>query len=217
MWWRGDVAVRSPSGGGHHPDRHATEDRSGRAGARFLGPLDPVDWHPRRVTVAGTSGTGKTTLSRSIGARLGLPMTEIDALFHGPGWQPRPSFVADVEAVVSGPEWAIEWQYRVVRERIADRADTLVWLDLPVRVTMWRVVRRTVVRRLRRTELWNGNTEPPLWTFLTDRDHIVRWAWAHRHILRGRIPEVATVRPDLHVIRLRSQREVDRWMAGLRP
>lgn len=186
-------------------------------GAHFLGPLDPVDWHPRRVAVAGTSGTGKTTLARSIGARLGLPMTEIDALFHGPGWQPRASFESDVEAVVSGPEWVIEWQYRIVRGRIADRADTLVWLDLPVRVTMWRVVRRTVVRRLRRTELWNGNTEPPLWTFLTDHDHIVRWAWAHRHTLRGRIPEVAADRPGLHVVRLRSQREVDRWMAGLRP
>lgn len=179
--------------------------------------LDPVDWHPRRVAVAGTSGTGKTTLARRIGARLDLPMTEIDALFHGPAWHPRPTFEADVEAVISSPQWVTEWQYRVVRGRIADRADTLVWLDLPVRVTMSRVVRRTVGRRLRRTELWNGNIEAPLWTFFTDPEHIVRWAWSHRHTLRDRIPALAAAHPDLHVVRLRSQQEVDRWMAGLHP
>lgn len=183
---------------------------------QLLGAHDPVDWHPRRVAIAGTSGTGKTTLARSIGERLDLPATEIDALFHGPGWQPRPTFEEDVETVLARPGWVIEWQYRVVRDRIADHADTLVWLDLPIRVTMWRVVRRTVVRRLRRTELWNGNTEPPLWTFFTDHDHIVRWAWMHRHTLHERVPALAQAHPDLHVIRLRTQREVDTWLTQLR-
>lgn len=45
---------------------------------------------------------------------------------------------------------------------------------------MRQVVRRTVVRRLRRVVLWNGNVEPPLRTIITEQDHIVRWAWRTR-------------------------------------
>ena len=69
-------------------------------------------------------------------------------------------------------------------------------------------------RRLRRTELWNGNVEPPLWTFLTDRDHIVRWAWRTHAATRGRVLELAEQRPGLPIVRLRSRREVRRWLAG---
>ena len=45
---------------------------------------------------------------------------------------------------------------------------------------MRQIVPRTLHRRLRRVELWNGNIEPPLWTILTRRDHILRWAWRTR-------------------------------------
>jgi hypothetical protein len=70
------------------------------------------------------------------------------------------------------------------------------------------------VRRLRRQELWNGNREAPLRTFLTDREHVVRWAWAtHAHI-GPRVRALQERRPDLVVVRLRSRREVDRWARG---
>lgn len=70
-----------------------------------------------------------------------------------------------------------EWQYSALRPLLLERAQLLVWLDLP----RWRVfaqlVPRTVPRRMRRTELWNGNVEPPLWTVFAERDHLLRWAW----------------------------------------
>lgn len=109
---------------------------------------------PRRILVAGVSGAGKTTLCREIARRSGIPHTEIDALFHGPGWTPRPEFVADVQRLVSQPSWVTEWQYDAARPLLAECADTLVWLDLPFwTVTFPRVVRRTVRRSLRREEL----------------------------------------------------------------
>lgn len=112
--------------------------------------LDDAVPTPRRVLVAGVSGAGKTTLAARIGERLDLPHTEIDALHHGPGWVPRPSFVADVEALASQDAWVTEWQYSTVRRFLVERADTLVWLDLPHRVTFARLVRRTVRRRVHR-------------------------------------------------------------------
>jgi adenylate kinase family enzyme len=181
----------------------------------MLGADDPLPARPHRVIVAGTSGAGKTTLADRIGRRLGLPHTELDSLFHGPNWLPRETFRADVERLAAGPEWVSEWQYGAIRHLLADRADLLVWLDLPHRTVMRQVIVRTVRRRLRREELWNGNTEGPLHTFFTDRDHIVRWAWTQHARTAEKVTAVHAQRPDLTVVRLRSRAEVERWSARL--
>lgn len=181
----------------------------------MLGPGDTLDPVPRRVLVAGTTGVGKTTTAARIGSVLGLPHTEIDALYHGPGWEPRESFVADVEAYTSEPAWVTEWQYTAVRGLLAARADTLVWIDLPNPVALWRLVRRTLRRRLRRIEMWNGNVEPSLWTFFTDPGHIVRWGISTRNTTRERMPALLREAPHLRVVHLRSQREVDRFVLHL--
>ncbi len=176
---------------------------------------DALPHRPRRVVVAGTTGSGKTTLARRIGATLKLPVTEMDALHHGPAWTPRPEFMADVEAYSSANAWVSEWQYPDARELLADRADTMVWLDVATPVTMLRVMRRTVVRRLRDEELWNGNKEAPLRTVFTDPEHIVRWAWRTRHLLRELVPEVEATHPQLVVVRLHNRSDVDRFVAHL--
>jgi hypothetical protein len=107
-----------------------------------------------------------------------------------------------------------EWQYGSVRDHLADQADLMLWLDPPTATVMRQVVRRTAVRRLRRQELWNGNTEPPLWTVLTDREHIVRWAWQTRNKTAARVEELRRRRPELPIVRLRSHAAADRWLRG---
>lgn len=181
---------------------------------RMLTATDPLPHRPRRVLVAGVSGTGKTTLAARLSPLLGVAHTEVDALFHGPGWVPRPEFLDDVRTLVAQPGWVTEWQYATARDLLADHADLLVWLDLPFRVTLGRVVRRTVGRRLRREELWNGNREAPLHRFLLDREHVVRWAISTRHKYAELVPEAAGARPRLVVVRLRSRRDVEDWLAG---
>jgi adenylate kinase family enzyme len=180
-----------------------------------LGADDPLDPVPRRVLVAGTTGVGKTTTAGRIGRVLGLPHTEIDSLYHGPGWVPRDTFVADVERYTSEPAWVTEWQYTSVRAMLAERADTLVWIDLPTAQALWRLLRRTLHRRFGRIELWNGNVEPSLWTFFTDRGHILRWGISTRNVTRRRMPELVETAPHLRIVHLRSQREVDRFVQHL--
>jgi len=181
----------------------------------MLTATDPLPAPPRRVIVAGVSGVGKTTLAGRIGKVAGIPHTEIDALFHGPDWTPRPEFDDDVRALVARESWVTEWQYSAARPLLAARADLLIWLDLPFgTVTLPRVVARTLRRRLGRQELWNGNIEPPLATFFTDPEHIVRWSIRTRNLYRERIVAVAAEHPDLPIVRLRTTRGVERWLAG---
>jgi adenylate kinase family enzyme len=180
-----------------------------------LGASDGLPGQPHRVLVAGTSGAGKSTLARAIAGRLELPYVEIDSLFHGPGWTERGSFDADVERFSAQPRWVTEWQYPAVRAMLAERADLMVWLDLPRWTVMRQVVGRTVRRRLRREQLWAGNLEPPFRTILTDREHIVRWAWTSHGRGAQRVMSLAEARPELPIVRLRSREAAAGWLCAL--
>lgn len=183
-------------------------------GVPLLTAADALPLRPQRILVAGTSGSGKTTLAARIGEQLGVRHVEIDALFHGPGWTPREEFLAEVDAFSATPSWVTEWQYSAVRAQLAERADLLVWLDLSRATVMRRVVQRTLRRRLRRQELWNGNIEPPLWTVFSHPDHIVRWAWSTHHKSGQRIADLRDQRPDLIIVRLRDRQDVQTWVNG---
>jgi len=179
----------------------------------MLGPAEPLPFRPRRILVCGVTGSGKSTFASELAGILDLPYTEIDSLYHGPNWTPRPQFVDEVAQLIAGDDWVTEWQYRIVRERLLDRAELLIWLDYPFRVTLTRLLRRTLRRRMRREVLWHGNTEPPLRTFFTDPDeHIVRWALSTRDKYRERVPVVEEARPGLAIVRLSGPHEADAWL-----
>jgi adenylate kinase family enzyme len=175
---------------------------------------DPLPARPQRILVAGTSGAGKTTVARALSDRLQIPRVDIDGLYHGPGWVPRPEFDADVAAFVATDAWVTEWQYSAARPLLLARADLLVWLDLTRPQVLAQLVPRTLRRRLRRVELWNGNVEPPLWTILTERDHILRWAWRTHPKTAARVRTVLASPDPPVVVRLRSRREVNAWLDG---
>jgi adenylate kinase family enzyme len=158
---------------------------------------------------------GKTSLAARIAPIVGAPHTEIDGLFHGPDWSPGDSFLDDVRRLVRAEAWTTEWQYSTARPLLAQHAHLVVWLDPPFwTVTLPRVIRRTLRRRIRREVLWNGNIEPPLRTFFTDREHIVRWAISTRGTYRMLVSQLEIDRPDLPIVRLRSAREVEEWLSG---
>jgi len=88
---------------------------------------------------------------------------EIDALYRSQNRQPRKTFVQDLEPFSQQAAWDTESSYSaVLGPMLTDRADLMVWLDLPRRHISNQIITRTVRRRLARQELWNGNIEPPL-------------------------------------------------------
>ncbi|MEX0426421.1 AAA family ATPase [Nocardioides sp. DS6] len=180
-----------------------------------LGPDDALPYRPRRILVGGTSGSGKSTLAKRLSHLLGVPYTEIDALFHGEDWTPRAEFIADVEALAGRESWITEYQYDAARPILLAHCDLVVYLLLDRHLVMSRVVARTVRRSLRREVLWNGNVEPRLRTILRDRDHIIRWAWRTHGLGPGRVEHLAATRPDLPIVVLRSPAEIRRWISAV--
>lgn len=98
----------------------------------------------KRVMICGAPGSGKSTLARLLGDRLGLPVFHMDKIHHMPNWQPRPTaekhaMAHEVEAKES---WVFEGGMSSTYDSRIDRADTFIWLDLPLGLRLWRVTKR---------------------------------------------------------------------------
>ena len=187
----------------------------------MLSASDPLPLRPERILVAGVTGSGKTTLARRIGEMWGLRHVEIDGLFHGPNWTPRPEFLDDVRAFAADDRWITEWQYtsKGTDEILAPRAQLVIWLDYPYPLVRRRLLLRTLKRRLLRVRLWNGNVEPPLWRrdAWTGENDILRWQKNTRHKWEERMPRIVAASPHLLVVRVAHPRELESWLALSRP
>ena len=99
---------------------------------------------PRRISVVGATGSGKTFLAREIAERLDLPHCELDhmrrhAVGRGSSEQTFHSRVADLAL---SDEWIIDGHYREVRHLIWRRAEVVVWLNYPLHVVALRLMNR---------------------------------------------------------------------------
>lgn len=175
---------------------------------------------PDRIVVIGTSGSGKSTVARRIGDRLGMPVVELDALHHLPGWEPRPveEFRGLVAEAIAGHRWVVDGNYTIVRDLVWPRTQTVLWLDYPRRIVMSRVVRRSLRRVVTRQELWHGLYER--WGNLLSLEpekSIIVWAWTTYHDRRRRYL-AATEDPawdHIQFVRLGHPRQADRLISGL--
>ena len=165
-----------------------------------------------RVNVKGISGSGKTTFSRELAERLGVPYLELDAIHHGPNWTEANAdeLQARVREFMAGaPDgWVIDGNYSAVRDLVWARADTVIWIDLPRAVVMRQLLARTFGRVISRRELWNGNRES--FRFLLNRDDsIVRWAWTQHRKYVDRYTAAAGDPANAHLtfVRVRSRAE----------
>ncbi len=170
----------------------------------------------RVVIISSASACGKTTVGRELARRLGVPYHELDALHHGPNWTEATAeeLRAKVEPLVVEDSWVIDGSYRgKLGDLVFAAADTVVWLDLPMRVWLPRLLRRTYRRWRTQEELWSGNREN-LRGSLVGRDALIPFALRNFHRRRRLYPVELAPYP---VLRLRSQREIDAWLNGLGP
>jgi adenylate kinase family enzyme len=173
-----------------------------------------------RISVVGCTGSGKTTMARSLAASLDIPHLELDSVYHQAEWTPLPDgeFLSVVGEFTHQDRWVVDGNYNAagVLDLVWSRADTVVWVDPPKHVVMGRVTRRTFGRGAQRTELWNGNRES-LWrlTKWDPEDNIIRWAWTRFDPTRSRY-ESRTTDPQwshLEVIRLRTRGQAAEFLA----
>lgn len=122
-----------------------------------------------RIMIIGGPGSGKSTLARALSDQLGLPAHHIDQLHFKAGWVEVPPEERDakVREIVARPKWIIDGNYSSTAEDRMARADTLIWLDIPLWRRLWRVARRTLRHYGQsRPDLPDGCLERISWAFI---------------------------------------------------
>jgi adenylate kinase family enzyme len=163
----------------------------------------------RRIAIVGASGNGKTTLGRALAERLSVPYIELDALHHGPNWTEATAeeLRARVSEKLETDAWVVDGNYATkIGDLVRGQADTIVWLDHPLPLILWRLLRRTLGRIRHQEELWNGNRETWRNAFV-GRESLFAWTIRSHRRFRRENPR------GQKVVRLRSASEVERWLA----
>ena len=170
-----------------------------------------------RVNVVGTSCSGKTTLARDLARRLAAPCVEFDALFWGPGWTAVPAevFRDRLTSALAAERWVADGGYAAVRDITWARADTVVWLDYPLRTVLGRWARRTVARIRTREEFWPGTGNRESLRNALRRDGLLWWILSTHARRRRTMAAAMRDRSDLRWIRLGSPSQAERWLAGI--
>ena len=165
----------------------------------------------QKVLIIGSGGSGKTTLGRRIAELTGLPLVHLDALFWREGWVPTPDGEWDrvVAELINGDAWILDGNYgRVLRVRLA-ACDTVIFLDLPPWLCLWRILKRRFrYKGRRRPDLPEGCPERLNWEF-------ARWVLGYRRNQRPGVLERLSDFGDKRVVILRSQSSIERFVASV--
>jgi adenylate kinase family enzyme len=159
--------------------------------------------------VIGPGGAGKTLVAVELGQRLGLPVVHLDRVFWRPGWvaPDREAWREAHRLALAGDEWVADGNFDSTMSERFDLADTIVLLDPPPLLCLWRVVWRSLRwRGRRRADLPSDCYEGPNLAFWW---YVLRYRRTH---LPGALAELRRAGPGKGVVILRSRGDVRRFL-----
>lgn len=168
----------------------------------------------RRVIVTGLAGSGKSTFSVALAAKLGLPVIHLDLLFWKPGWvaPSKTEWRETQREALGGAAWIADGNYHETLDLRLERADTVVFLDIP----WWRCAGRAFLRGFRMPGELPKGCDYSVWQRLCDEWRLAVRIWRRRRSEPEREREIISQHGQhvaLHV--LRSKRAVADFLDGL--
>ena len=164
-----------------------------------------------RVVVIGSGGSGKSTFSRELGRVTGIPVIHLDREYWRPGWEetPKDEWKARVADMLEGERWIMDGNFGGTREMRMQAADTIIFLDLPRRVCLYRILKRTLK--------YYGRSRPDMAEGCLERLDLafVMWVWNYKHRSRKRLLAELEGLEEKSVMILRNQRQVSDFLANL--
>jgi hypothetical protein len=171
-----------------------------------------------RILILGRTGSGKTTLARQVAAALDVRHVELDSLYFGPDFSTAPLDVLRERTTeaIAGDRWVTDGNKRAVRDLVWPRADTVIWLDYPFYVSLWRLAKRARTRTatISAKAAQTGRRSGVPKQMLAAAKGVLTALRSHRG-QRREYPRMFALPENRHlaVARLRSPRATRHWLA----
>lgn len=166
----------------------------------------------KRILIIGSGGAGKSTLARQLGEKTGIEVVHLDKLHWKAGWvePPKDEWFRIVSDVIAKDSSIIDGNYGGTMEMRIERCDTVIFLDLPRVICVWRALKRFLTyRKGGRPDMTEGCDENLDWKFL-------KWIWDYPTHTKPKVESLLRrFQKTKTVIRLQSKKEVERFLQNI--
>jgi len=128
-----------------------------------------------RISVIGTSGSGKSTFSKELASKLRLPYTEMDSLYWKDDWKfaTDEELMENVRQATESERWLLDGNYNRTQPIKWKNVQTIIWLDYPFHLVFYRVLKRSITRLFDRKPLWGTNNQESFRKSFLSKDSII--------------------------------------------
>jgi len=164
----------------------------------------------KKILVIGSSGAGKSTFARRLGEKTGLEVIHLDKLYWKPNWvetTDKDEWKKIVQKTLAGDAWIIDGNYSGTLEMRLEKCDTVIFLDLPPALCVYRILKRIAFHRPGgRPDMADGCDEKFDWEF-------IKWTWNYPARTKPKVEALLKrCENEKTVISLKSKREIENFL-----